>query len=234
MMLLSEMKYPEVEAYLKLKRTIIVPCGSHEQHGPFAPLGTDSMIAMAIASEAGRRTDTMVAPVLAYGFSPGLHSTFTGTISLRGSTYMAFVEDVLDSLFRSGFKEILFLTGHGMNMSPLQTVVADYLDKNDGRIIVADYWNSPLFTRLQEEGEGSHATISEISMMLYLFPKLVDMTKAVNEMQPIPYYMGKNEVHKISQSGVIAKATQADAQKGKDFFAAAVEATIELLERFRG
>ncbi len=230
---MSELKYPEVEDYLEKKKTIIIPCGSNEQHGPFAPLGTDASLAFEIAREAGRKTATMVAPVLAYGFSPGLHSAFTGTISLRGSTYMSVVEDILDSLLRSGFKEILFLTAHGMNISPLQTIVGDYLDKNDAHIIIANYWNSPRFVSLQEEGEGSHATISEISMMLYLFPQLVNMEKAIDELQNIPYYMGKNEVRNISQSGVIAKATKADTQKGEKFFEAAVDGIIELLERFK-
>lgn len=39
---LGEMTDPEVEAFLERSRTVIVPVGSTEQHGPHAPLATFS------------------------------------------------------------------------------------------------------------------------------------------------------------------------------------------------
>lgn len=39
-MLLSNLKHPEVTAYLNEKKTVIIPCGSLEQHGPPWPLPT--------------------------------------------------------------------------------------------------------------------------------------------------------------------------------------------------
>lgn len=66
-MLLQEIKYSDVEEYLKVKKTVIVPLGSTEQHGLHAPLGTDAITAFEIAKEVGKRTSTIVAPVLSYG-----------------------------------------------------------------------------------------------------------------------------------------------------------------------
>ncbi len=231
-MLLAEMKHPEVESYLEGKKTVIVPCGSTEQHGLHAPLGTDAITSFEIAKEAGKRAATVVAPVLSFGFSPGLHCTFPGTVSLRGTTLIAVVEDLLESLLRSGFFEIMFLSGHGMNMGPLNTAVGDFLNYNDAHIIVAGYWDLPEFKALLEDGEGVHATVSETAMVLYLYPELVDMSKAVHEQNSIPYYMGRSEVRSISKTGVIANPTLADAEKGKRYFEAAVEGVVNLLGQF--
>jgi creatinine amidohydrolase len=55
MMLLEKMKYPEITAYLEHKKSIIVPFGSTEQHGPHLPTGTDTFVAAHIAEEAGKR-----------------------------------------------------------------------------------------------------------------------------------------------------------------------------------
>jgi len=46
---LGEMTDPEVEAFLRSHRTVIVPVGSTEQHGPHAPLSTDVLIPVEVA-----------------------------------------------------------------------------------------------------------------------------------------------------------------------------------------
>jgi creatinine amidohydrolase len=52
-MLLETMKHPEIRAYLEHKKSIIVPFGSTEQHGPHLPVNTDTIVAASIAEEAG-------------------------------------------------------------------------------------------------------------------------------------------------------------------------------------
>ena len=49
--------------FVDLKRRIILPVGSTEQHGAFAPLGTDTYVAKAIAEGAGQATGVLVAPL---------------------------------------------------------------------------------------------------------------------------------------------------------------------------
>ena len=77
-MQLEEITTYDIQAYREHKKTIILPFGSTEQHGPHLPMGTDTLIAEAIAKEAGKRSQTMVAPVVPIGFSPGLHPHFAG------------------------------------------------------------------------------------------------------------------------------------------------------------
>ena len=52
---LGEMTSPEVEAFLRGHRTVIVPTGSTEQHGPHGPLLTDALIPTEIARRAAPR-----------------------------------------------------------------------------------------------------------------------------------------------------------------------------------
>jgi len=46
---LEQQSWTDVESYLKSDNRIILPVGSTEQHGTFAPLGTDTYVAKAIA-----------------------------------------------------------------------------------------------------------------------------------------------------------------------------------------
>jgi len=61
---LSDYTWQEVEDYLKTRRTIIVPVGATEQHGPAGPLGVDTLVAMGLAEDAARETQSLVAPPL--------------------------------------------------------------------------------------------------------------------------------------------------------------------------
>lgn len=64
-MLLENLAYPEVDAYLKEKDIILIPVGSVEQHSPYGLIGTDFITAECIARETGTRMGVMVAPTLA-------------------------------------------------------------------------------------------------------------------------------------------------------------------------
>ena len=49
--------WPEVEAYLKRSKGIVIPIGSMEQHGPNGLIGTDAICPEVIAREAGDEAD---------------------------------------------------------------------------------------------------------------------------------------------------------------------------------
>ena len=79
---LQELKWPEVKSYLENDQRIILPIGSTEQHSYWLPLGTDSMVAIALAEEAAQKTNVLVAPPLWTGWSPH-HMALPGTITIR-------------------------------------------------------------------------------------------------------------------------------------------------------
>jgi creatinine amidohydrolase len=222
----------EVQKYLEHKKTIIIPFGSTEQHGPHLPIGTDTFIAEAIARQAGLITQTMVAPVMPVGFSPGLHTHFAGTISLSASTYLMIVQDTLAALLASGFSDFFLLTGHGLNYSPLKTGLLEFLDRHNARALLMGYWELDELQPLIEEGDGIHCTILETSLMLYLKSELVDMQKGVDEYKKARFLLGKDGIREISASGVIAETMKSTREKGKQYYEAVLAGMNRVLKTF--
>ncbi len=176
-MLLAEMTWSQVAAYLEGDDRIIVPVGSTEQHGLRAVAGTDHLAPAGIAREAGRRTGVLVAPPLVYGMSLH-HMAFPGTISLRPSTMLQVVYDVLASLDRNGFRRVILLNGHGGNVPSLMAGVAEANDAyTDLRIKVRNWWELPRVHAVLAEAfgdkEGGHGTPGETSLVMALHPGVI-------------------------------------------------------------
>ncbi len=100
--------WAEIEQYLARSRTIVIPIGSNEQHGPTGLLGTDWLCPQIIAGEAEQQADILVAPTFNIGMAQH-HLAFAGTISLRPSTFIAAIGDWVRSLAGHGFEKLLFL-----------------------------------------------------------------------------------------------------------------------------
>ena len=67
---LQNLSWQDVGGYLEKDRCIILPVGATEEHGRFAPLGTDTLAAPAVAEDAGADTGMLLAQPLLYGRCP--------------------------------------------------------------------------------------------------------------------------------------------------------------------
>jgi creatinine amidohydrolase len=112
-MRIEDLNWMDVEKYLKRDDRLILVIGACEQHG-YLSLLTDIRIPLALADAASQQTGVLVAPPLNFGASP-YFIAYPGTFSLRLSTLMDAVEDVIRSAFAQGFRRILVLNGHGGN-----------------------------------------------------------------------------------------------------------------------
>ncbi len=122
---LDRMTWPDVKAEMeKGCRTVIVCFGSHEQHGPHLPLGTDAFLGDSIGEGLAERLDAFLAPVFRVGCSEH-HMGFPGTITLSSETFQKLVGEATQSLSRHGFEEIILIPTHGGNFKPMENALRD-------------------------------------------------------------------------------------------------------------
>lgn len=139
-MRLEDLNWMDVETYLKEDDRLMLVLGACEQHG-YLSLLTDIKIPLALADSASQQTGVLVAPPLNFGFSH-YFLEYPGTISFRVSTLIAAVEDVVRSAYRSGFRRILILNGHGGN-SPARNHLHEVNDSlRDLKLNWYDWWTS--------------------------------------------------------------------------------------------
>lgn len=174
--------WQEVEAYLERSTGIIIPIGSTEQHGPNGLIGTDAICPVRIAKQIETMEDVLVAPAINYGMSQH-HMAFSGTVTLKSSTLMRVVCDLVDSLYRHGFTHLYFINGHGGNIAPVTAAFSEiYADSRNPdarplRCRLANWWRDASIAKLAAElygdAEGYHATVSEVALSYYAHPEAV-------------------------------------------------------------
>ncbi len=185
--------WQEVEKHLADSTGIILPIGSTEQHGPNGLIGTDALCAEVIAREVGDRENAMVAPTIAVGMAQH-HMGFAGSMTLRPSTLIALLRDMVQSLARHGFTRFYFINGHGGNVATVTAAFSEIyadssLDPEHGnrpvpRCKLQNWYDAPSARRISKEvygaNEGSHATPSEVAVTQYAFPEAIKQA----EMEP--------------------------------------------------
>jgi creatinine amidohydrolase/Fe(II)-dependent formamide hydrolase-like protein len=183
-MLLHLSTWSEVEAFLERSKTIVIPIGSTEQHGPTGLLGTDWLCSEIIAHELHRSgADILVGPTFNIGVAQH-HLGFAGTISLRPSTFIAAIGDWVRSLVVHGFQRIYFLNGHGGNIATIEAAFselyaqASFAKQSAGFVLkLGNWWELPGVTALAREqfpvGHGSHAEPSEIAITQWAYPQAI-------------------------------------------------------------
>jgi mycofactocin system creatininase family protein len=214
-----------------VRRVLLVPVGSVEQHGPHLPLDTDTRIAVAVTSgAAASREDVAVAPPIAFG-SSGEHAGFAGTLSI-GTDALC---EVLVQLGRDATRDwdgLLFVNGHGGNASAVSAAVARL--QAEGRRCSA-------FSVAVAAGDA-HAGVTETSLLLHLDPAAVRLDRAEpGEPTPVSELMDRlraDGVRSVSSNGVLGDPRGATAVQGRRLFdelvagcAAALDALLSVPAR---
>jgi len=237
-MLLAEMTWRQVADYLERDDRIILPVGSTEQHGPRAVLGTDFLAPAGIAARAARESGVLAAPALPYGMALH-HMAFPGTISLRPSTLLRVLYDVLASLFQHGFRRILLLNGHGGNTPPLMSGIAEVNDVyRELRIKLLAWWEFPRVKAVLGEAfgdkDGGHGTPGETSLVMALHPGVVsdEPVKVSAVTWPPVWPNAQLWAQHFPDGSAGSDANLASAEWGQRLLDAAVADVLEALERW--
>jgi creatinine amidohydrolase len=194
------MTWPEVEDLLTKTDMVIIPFTAIEQHGPHLPIGTDFIAATERAKLIAQKTDVLVAPILLPGIS-AYHMGFPGTITLTPETVERVYFEAAQSLIHHGFRRFLFLVGHAGDQF-LAPYVADRINQETpATALILNDVARPFFQRRpqatttqarpSEPRLDRHAGTPETSAGLYLFPNLVDMSKAPKGDLTLPDHLRK-------------------------------------------
>jgi creatinine amidohydrolase len=133
----------QIEEYLKHDDRIVLPTGSTEQHG-YLSLGTDAILAERVAVEAAQPLGVPVLPVLPFGMAP-YFAAFPASMSLRITTYIEVLRDLLDGLAAQGFRRIAIVNGHGGN-SPVTGFIREWVCQRRAervQVLFHSWYNAP-------------------------------------------------------------------------------------------
>jgi creatinine amidohydrolase len=236
--LLYEMSWTEAKEYFSKNDVALLPVGSNEQHGPQNPLGTDHLIAKALAEEASKRTGVICLPVIPFGVSSH-HKQFWGTIHVSPKTLKNYVKEVCLALNYYGVKKIVIVNGHGGNLNALAEAARE-LRESGIFISVFQWWPaaSKLLPELFKPEERGHAGAEETSVNLALHPKLVNMEKAVNE-EPRKHTVQAEGITlpldtiDHTSSGVFGWSKTASAEKGKKVLEAVITELVGHINKLK-
>jgi creatinine amidohydrolase len=236
--------WSEIETYLAASKAILIPIGSMEQHGPNGLIGTDALCAEVIARRAGDEAGILVGPTFGVGQSQH-HMSFPGTITLRPSTMIAAMTDWAQSLARHGFERLYWLNGHGGNIATINAAFSEIYHgvsfgaegSNRLRCMLRNWWDLPgvtdLCKQLFPEGEGSHATPSEVSVTLFAYPEAIKLVAMSPKIAPTgPIADAEDYRRRFPDGRIGSDPSQANAEAGEKLVAAAVKAVIAEFKQF--
>lgn len=226
------------EAAQHTDKIVVVPLGSHEQHGHHLPLLTDSLIGSEIVRRASQELDAEVLflPMLWLGHSPH-HLEFSGTVSVSSGTYIRMIEDVAESLIRGGFRRLLFFNAHAGNMTPasiaLGNVQLRHATSHPDLWLVFASWFTLAAEAIARAGafrqrKISHACEWETSQILASHPQLVGEEREAARFslmasgEPSRYFYAD-----YSESGRVEVARRIDQNSSSGAFGWPELATIE-------
>jgi creatinine amidohydrolase len=229
-------------------KVVVLPLGSMEQHGYHLPLLTDTMNGQEIVrrAEIELGAEALFLPMLWVGVSEH-HRGFPGTISFSQETYVRVLAEIMESLIGSGFRRIVLLNGHGGNSTPGQAALYEVRmrrrDERDLWLVFATWFvlAAPQIAALPEldQKRVSHASELETSMILRLYPELVDLD-AARGTEPSSGSSLDGRITTLrpfdqsTKSGALGHPERATPAKGEALFSVAAQEVVACVREVAG
>jgi creatinine amidohydrolase len=235
--LLEDLTWPEAEKALRPDTVVVIPIGgASKEHGPHLKLKNDWLLAEYFKREILKSAEVVIAPTVNYHYYPAFNE-YPGSISLRLETARDLMVDICRSLSRYGPRKFYGLNTGVSTMRPLELTAKILLDEG----IEFQYTDplkltAPIELQVREGVGGTHADEIETSMMLFIAPTTVEMSKAVKDYHPSakegltrdPTGQGS-----YSASGIYGDATLATRRKGEIVVRTIVVGILQEIELFR-
>ncbi|WP_058367449.1 creatininase family protein [Haloparvum sedimenti] len=216
-----------------------LPVGSTEQHGPHAPLGTDTLNAVSVAEAAadafssGRdRGEALVCPPVAVGVAEE-HRAFDGTLWVSPNTFRAYVRETAESLVHHGVDRVVLVNGHGGNVEALAEVARRFSRDDHPGYAVAFTWFEAVGEHASDMG---HAGPLETALLRATHPDLVREERVADAAEEGSarwgeWVSGVNLAHdsdEFTENGVVGDPREGDVERGEELSSLASEALAEL------
>lgn len=211
----------QIQEYITPETTVLLPFGAFEQHGPYLPLATDSLIAEAIAErvEQALPEQVLLYPVLWCG-SSNEHRGFSGTLSIDPVHQLSYLHDIFSWLAESGVLRIILFNAHGGNRSLANLACAEFSRKQACKV-KSVYAYTTEVRQLHQELYGtsqSHGGSAEASLLAALRPQYVanHPIRYPNE-QAVPdgVRLSFFETREVSATGVLDANSEVILDPGK-------------------
>ena len=233
---LSDLTWIEAREKLTADAVVVIPLGAAaKEHGPHLILDNDEILSSYFAMRVLDAQDVVVAPPINYSYYPAFVE-YPGSTHLRFETARDLVVDIVTSLARHGPKRFYVLNTGVSTAKPLaaakelleaQGIAFEFTDALTGC--------EPAVKEVEQQPEGTHADEIETSMMLFIAPWSVDMSKATKDFPrgsgPLSPDPAAGE--RYSASGIYGDATLATREKGEKVCECMVKSILADLSRLR-
>ncbi|MGW8143428.1 MAG: creatininase family protein [Anaerolineales bacterium] len=225
----EELNWFDIEKYLQNEDRLMMVLGACEQHG-YLSLTTDVLIPQALADAASKLTGVLIAPTINFGASP-YFLDYPGTLSLRLSTLLDVVEDLIMSAYGHGFRRFLVLNGHGGNDGVRGRLYELANELSDMQLSWYAWWQSHSVTSLAEEFgiKPAHANWLEA----FQFTRVCELPEGEKLPPKVRGLLNAGQARKTYGDGVFGGPYQADLSIMDQIFTVALEDILHLL-RFEG
>lgn len=233
---LEDLTWKQAADVLNAQTVVMIPLGAEsKEHGPHLKLNNDFVMAQYLAKEVMARTTVVVAPTLNYSFYPAFLE-YPGSTSLGLDTARGVITDICRSLAHYGPRKFYVLNTGVSTIRPL-TAAVEELSHDGLKLRFTDILNASAEVEKQvaKQPEGTHADEIETSMMLYIAPQSVDMTKAAKD---FPHGQGplqwrNPDAPRYSPSGVFGDATLATREKGEKIVRAQIDFIVHEIDALK-
>lgn len=235
---LDTLTWQEAEPVLTPETVVLIPLGAaSKEHGPHLKLRNDLTLAEYLTGRVADATTVVVAPTLTYHFYPAFLE-YPGSTSLALATARDMTADVVRTLAAYGPRRFYVLNTGVSTVRALEPAVE--LLASEG--VLMRYTNlarrlDPATRGFTEQEGGTHADEVETSMMLYIDPSTVDMTRAVRDYTPSTgggrLTRQRGGTGTYSPTGTWGDPTRATREKGRVFVEALVAGIVEDITALR-